>query len=167
MNDSVLVLNANFEPIHICNTHRAISLVINDKASLVLNGRGYIHTVSAAFPIPSVIRLDRMVNRPRPRVKFSRHEIFRRDGYTCQYCGKSVGELTIDHVIPRIFGGQHKWNNVVTACIHCNHHKGGRTPEQAGMRLRARPDKPPASAQYYFEKFIQENQNWEQFIKGW
>src|SRR3989337_2226642 len=63
----VLVLNANFEPINVCNTRRAIGLMMTGKASLVLNGRGEIKTVSQTFPRPSIIRLERMIKRPRPR----------------------------------------------------------------------------------------------------
>lgn len=167
MLDSVLVLNANFEPIHICNTRRALSLILNDKAALILNGRGYIHTVCTVFPIPSVIRLEKMIIRPRPEVQLTRHEIFRRDAYTCQYCGTKGGELTIDHVIPRTANGPHSWTNVVAACIHCNHHKGPRTPEQAGLQLLHLPTKPPGSIQYYFQKHLHENTGWEEFLQGW
>lgn len=77
--------------------------------------------------------------------------LFRRDAYQCMYCGKSkMAEgaarhsfmLTRDHVIPKVQGGQDTWTNVVTACSRCNHHKGGRNPEQAGMQLLAVPFKP-------------------------
>ncbi|HEY2982445.1 MAG TPA: HNH endonuclease, partial [Anaerolineales bacterium] len=53
-------------------------------------------------------------------------EVFRRDNYTCQYCGKRDGGLTVDHVRPRHLGGEHIWTNVVAACPPCNHRKGGR-----------------------------------------
>jgi 5-methylcytosine-specific restriction endonuclease McrA len=167
MQDSVLVLNANYQPIHVCTTRRAITLIFANKASLVLNGRGYIYTVSQSFPRPSVIRLARMIIRPRLRVQFTRHEIFRRDSYTCQYCGRKTGELTIDHVIPKKSGGEHTWSNVVSACITCNHRKGSRTPEEAGMHLLARPALPPASAAYYFQSQLANNSSWVEYLNGW
>lgn len=167
MIDSVLVLNANFEPIHVCNTRRALSLIYSQKAALILNGRGYIHTVSQTFPIPSIIRLEKMIHRPRPVVHLTRHEVFRRDHYTCQYCGKQGGDLTLDHVIPRNAGGQHNWTNLVTACISCNHRKAARTPEQAGMQLMHFPKQPPASVFYYFQKHLAENDSWVPFLDGW
>lgn len=167
MLDSVLVLNANYQPIHVCSTRRAITLIFANKATMVLNGRGYIYTVSQSFPRPSVIRLEKMIVRPRLRVQFSRHEIFRRDNFTCQYCGRKTTDLTIDHVIPKKFGGQHIWSNVVSACFTCNHHKGSRTPEQADMHLLARPALPPASAAYYFHSQSVNNSNWEEYLKGW
>ncbi len=70
--------------------------------------------------------------------------LFRRDNNLCMYCGESfsVGELTRDHVIPKVQGGRDVWTNVVTACQRCNHFKGGRTPEQAGMELLAVPFQP-------------------------
>jgi len=167
MIDTVLVLNANFEPIHVCNTRRALSLIYSQKAALILNGRGYIHTVSQSYPIPSIIRLEKMIHRPRPVVHLTRHEVFRRDHYTCQYCGRQGGELTLDHVIPRNVGGPHNWTNLVTACISCNHRKAARTPEQAGMKLSHTPKQPPASVFYYFQKHITENDSWVPFLEGW
>jgi len=167
MHAPVLVLNANFEPINVCDTRRAIGLVLNGKASLVLNGRGEIRTVSQTYPRPSIIRLEAMVRRPRPRVKLTKREIMRRDNYTCQYCGQTAPNLTIDHVIPRHLGGEHTWENLVTACPACNHHKGGRTLEQAQMRLRHVPKEPPASAGYIFARHLKDNQEWIPFIEGW
>ena len=136
MNTPVLVLNANFEPINICNTRRAIGLILNGKAAMVINGRGWIYGVSQKFPRPSIIRLEYMIRRPRPRVKLTSKEVFRRDNFTCQYCGRNVPKLTIDHVRPKRLGGKHIWTNVVAACPQCNHRKGGRKPEEAHMRLR-------------------------------
>lgn len=163
----VLVLNANFEPIHVCSTHRAISLILTGKADLVMNGRGEIHTVSRSYPRPTIIRLENMVHRPRPRVKLTKREILRRDGYICQYCGQRSPILTIDHVMPRHMGGNYTWENLVTACAPCNHRKGGRTLEQAHMTLLRHPSEPPASATYFFARHLVENQEWMPFIQGW
>lgn len=167
MREPVLVLNANFEPLNICTTRRAITLVLAGKASLVLNGRGEIHTVSRVYPRPSVIRLERMVKRPRPRVRLTKREVLRRDRYTCQYCGRKAPYLTVDHVLPRRLGGEHSWYNLVAACAECNHRKGGRTLEQAHMRLLHPPEEPPASAYYRFESLVVQNQEWLPFIQGW
>lgn len=163
----VLVLNANFEPINVCTTRRAITLILDGKASLVMNGRGEIKTVSRTFPCPSVIRLVNMIKRPRPRVKLTKREIMRRDGYACQYCGQRAPVMTIDHVLPRHMGGHYTWENLVTACPSCNHKKGGRTLEQAHMRLLRPPTEPPVSAVYIFGRHLSENQEWLPFIQGW
>lgn len=167
MHEPVLVLNANFEPINVCSTRRALGLVLNGKASLVLNGRGEVCSVSRSFPKPSVIRLDKMIKRPRPTVHLTKREILRRDNYTCQYCGQRVPYLTIDHVIPRRLGGTHSWQNLVAACPACNHRKGGRTAEQAQMRLLRPPQEPPSSAQYLFARHLHDNTEWLPFIQGW
>lgn len=167
MFEPVLVLNANFEPIHVCNTRRALGLILNNKASLVLDGRGEIKTVSRTFPRPSVIRLDKMIKRPRPTVRLTKREILRRDDFVCQYCGQHVSYLTVDHVLPRHLGGMHSWNNLVAACPPCNHRKGGRTIEQAQMRLLRPPAEPPASASYLFARHLGENQEWLPFVEGW
>lgn len=167
MYEPVLLLNANFEPINVCTTRRAIGLILKDKASLVLNGRGEIKTVNYSYPRPSIIRLSRQIKRPRPRVHLNKREILRRDNYTCQYCGKQTPYLTIDHVIPRRLGGRHTWENLVAACPACNHCKGGRTLEQVHMRLLHLPKEPPSSAMYRFSNHMRENQDWLPFIDGW
>lgn len=167
MQAPVLVLNANFEPVNVCDMRRAIGLLLAEKASLVVNGRGEIKTVKANFPRPSVIRLQKMINRPRPQLKLSRREIFRRDNYTCQYCGKRTSNLTIDHILPRHMGGKHIWTNVVAACPACNHRKGGRLLEESNMSLLHSPAEPPSSAYYVFGRHLAENKEWETFLVGW
>ncbi len=167
MSETVLVLNANFEPINVCHLRRAIGLILTEKASMVVNGRGHIRTANSVYPRPSVIRLENMVHRPRPQVKLTRREIFRRDNYTCQYCGKHTSDLTIDHVIPRHLGGQQVWTNVVAACSLCNHRKGGRTLEEVRMALLHVPKEPPSSAMYIFGRHLKECAEWEPYLNGW
>jgi len=167
MNEPVLVLNANFQPINITSTYRAINMLLAEKATLLLNGRGVIHSVSRMFPLPSVIRLTSMIKRPRPIVKLTRKEIFRRDNYTCQYCGRQTKDLTIDHVIPRRLGGKTIWQNVVAACSRCNHLKGGATPRQSGMYPLRKAKNPPNTATYLFGKHLGDNHEWQNFLIGW
>ena len=167
MHEPVLVLNANFEPINICSTRRAMGLILTGKADMVVNGRGYIRTIKELLPRPSVIRLECQIHRPRPHVKLTRREVFRRDNYTCQYCGKHDGGLTVDHVLPRHLGGQHIWTNVVAACPSCNHRKGGRKLEESRMVLLHKPKEPPANASYIFGRHLTDNGEWEPYISGW
>ena len=167
MFEDVLVLNANFEPINVCGMKRAVGLLLGDKAIMVMNGRGVIRTSRNSFPRPSVIRLQHMVQRPRPQVKLTRREIFRRDNFTCQYCGKRNSNLTMDHVVPRHLGGLHSWQNIVTACATCNHRKGGRPLKEANMKLRRMPKAPPSSAQYIFAHHLMNYSEWKSFVEGW
>jgi 5-methylcytosine-specific restriction endonuclease McrA len=167
MSDAVLILNANYEPVNVCGLRRALGLMFMDKAMLVMNGRGEIHSPTESFPIPSIIRLNHMVHRPRPMVKLTRREIFRRDHYTCQYCGKHTMGLTVDHVMPRHMGGKHTWSNVVAACSACNHRKGGRTLGDSHMTLLHQPKEPPRTALYIFSRHLDENAEWEPFLNGW
>lgn len=167
MSDQVLVLNANFEPINICDFRRAFGLIITDKASLVSNGRGYFYTINHKYPLPSVIRLHRMIHRPRAQVHLTRKEIFRRDHFTCQYCGYHSNTLTIDHVTPKHLGGEFTWENLVTACPVCNHKKGGRTLIEANMKLLRTPKPPPSNAMYIFTRNNQIDEEWLPFLKGW
>lgn len=167
MNRPVLLLNANYEPIHVCNTKRAMGLLMMHKAEIILNGRGVIRTPSTTFLRPSVIRLSYMVHRPRPRVTLTKREILRRDNYTCQYCGQHSARLTVDHVMPRRLGGLHFWDNLVAACPRCNHWKGGRTLTEARMKLLRQPYEPSATAIYLYGSYLKENQEWRSFIEGW
>jgi 5-methylcytosine-specific restriction endonuclease McrA len=167
MSELVLVLNANFEPINVCEMRRAVGLLLGNKASLILDGRGYISSALNKFPRPSIIRLKNQIIRPRPEVKLTRREVFRRDNYTCQYCGRKTTNLTIDHVLPRHLGGAQIWSNVVTACSSCNHRKGGRTLHDANMHLLHQPKEPPRSATYIFGRHLSECSDWEPFLNGW
>lgn len=140
--EPVLVLNLNYVPINICNVRRAVILVGKGKAELLENGRGVIRTVYADVDAPSVIRLVYLVKRPFLPRKLSKKEVFLRDRYTCQYCGKKNQDLTLDHVVPRRQHGPHAWDNVVAACSRCNLRKAGRTPIEAKMRLQKEPRAP-------------------------
>jgi 5-methylcytosine-specific restriction endonuclease McrA len=94
--------------------------------------------------MPLVVRLVRGVANYKKGIKFSRVNVFTRDGFRCQYCGKQkdMNELNYDHVVPRLHGGKTTWENIATSCYPCNDRKGSRTPEQAGMRLLRKPYKP-------------------------
>ena len=124
----VLVLNQNYQPLNICSVRRAIVLMGRGKAELIINGRGEIRSSSAAFPMPSVVRLYYMVKKPMVERRLSRQALFYRDNFTCQYCGISTRKLTIDHIQPRSGNGKHVWENVESACRTCNHNKAEKTP---------------------------------------
>lgn len=167
VNSSVLVLNQNYEPLNVCNARRAFVLLDRGKAEILEHGRGALHTPSLVFPLPSVIRLVYMIKRPRPRVKLTRREVFFRDRYTCQYCGRETRELTLDHVIPRNRGGEHVWENVVSACKACNHRKAGRTPTEAKMSLLRLPQRPRFTSYYVLYPYLQTQDEWLKFVPEW
>ena len=167
MNEPVLVLNANYEPLNVCTTRRALGLLHTGKAKMLLDGRGYIRTVRTSYPRPSIVRLGYMIKRPRPRVRLTKREIFRRDDHVCQYCGSRSTSLTIDHVVPRHRGGDHSWANLVTACELCNLKKGGRTLQDAHMTLFRSPQEPRATALYLYGSHLMNNQDWRPYLEGW
>ncbi len=138
----VLVLNLNYVPINVCTVRRAIILLGKGKAELLENNRGELRTVNTVVDAPSIIRLVYLVKRPFLPRKLSKKEVFLRDRFTCQYCGKKTQDLTLDHVIPRRQHGAHTWENVVAACNVCNLRKAGRTPIEANMTLVKRPRAP-------------------------
>ena len=163
----VLVLNQNYEPLNVCNVRRAFVLVDRGKAEIIENGCGYLHTPSALFEIPSVIRLIYLIRRPRPQGRLTRRELFLRDRFTCQYCGKETRDLTLDHVLPRHRGGTHDWENVVAACKLCNHRKAGRTPAEARMHLERQPVRPRSSFFHTFYPYLEQQEEWRKFVPGW
>jgi len=162
----VLVLNQNYEPLNVCNVRRAFVLLDRGKAEIIENGRGYLHSPTIVYEIPSVIRLIYMIRRPRPQGRLTRRDVFLRDHFMCQYCGKQTKDLTLDHVMPRHRGGGHEWENVVAACKGCNHHKAGRTPQEAHMRLHKEPYRPTYSYFRTFYTYLESNGGWRKFIPG-
>lgn len=141
----VLVLNASYEPLRIVSLRRAVILLIQQKAEMVEAAAHRLRAQGMTFAVPLVVRLVRYVAIPRSRrLPCSRRGVLARDHETCQYCGAQPGRvhLTIDHVLPRSQGGTTTWENVVAACEACNHRKGNRTPQQAGMTLARLPRRP-------------------------
>ncbi len=168
LSSSVLVLNRSYLPVHVTSVKRALILLYQGIARAVdENYRTFnfeswkdlaaadisksIGLVDRAIRIPRVIILINYDKLPKRHIKFSRANIFLRDRNRCQYCGNEFkkSELNLDHVIPRTRGGISSWDNVVCSCIPCNRQKGGRTPEEAGMKLIKKPRKPEWSPYYH------------------
>jgi 5-methylcytosine-specific restriction endonuclease McrA len=166
MNGVVLVLNQNYEPLNVCNIPRAFRLVFGFKAEVIEYDHAEIRSIRAVHRAPSVIRLQHHIRRPRPRVKLTRREIFVRDRNTCQYCGHTGNDLTLDHVVPRHRGGGHTWENLVAACRPCNHRKGGRTPDEARFRLLRQPFEPRSDLYSLFTPYLEDTRNeaWRSYL---
>ena len=149
MRRDVLLLNASEEVISIVNWKKAITLLHQGKARKPYNYNKThsIRTVSGDYELPAAIVLVRYVFLPYSSEATSptRRNVFKRDDYTCQYCGfktKNPKKLTIDHVHPRSKGGGTQWTNLVTACPDCNCKKGNATLKKCGMKLKQKPKKP-------------------------
>lgn len=162
LESNVLVLNRLYQPINITTVRRAFALLYAGVANAVdsqyqtfdfdswaalsadVHSGDVIHTVSMTLRVPRVIALCFFDRFPRAHVRFSRQNIYLRDRSICQYCGRRFPreKLNLDHVVPRTQGGKTSWENVVCSCIPCNLKKGGRTPEEAGMRLLQTPTRP-------------------------
>ncbi len=161
LNTKVLVLNRSYLPIHITSVRRAFSLLYQGVAQAVNDQyqtfdfdswselsvsvhEEHLGMVNRAIRVPRVILLLTYDRVPKRRVRFSRFNIYARDRNTCQYCGLHFArsDLNIDHVVPRSRGGLSTWENVVCSCHACNRRKGGRTPEEARMKLLRRPRRP-------------------------
>jgi 5-methylcytosine-specific restriction endonuclease McrA len=161
LNSAVLVLNRSYLPIHVTSARRAFSLVYQGIARIVneqyqtfdfeawsqlavARDMEAIGTPGGLIRVPRVIVLIAFDRLPKRHVRFSRINLMARDSFQCQYCNKKPRrtELNLDHVVPRSLGGRSTWENVVTSCVDCNRRKGGRTPRQARMKLRRKPERP-------------------------
>lgn len=142
MNRRVLVLNNDYSPLTVCSVQRAIILLFLEKAEMISDSLDHtIRTVSKTYPMPAVVRLKRYINLPYRGVVLTRHNIFKRDNFQCQYCG-TTKELTLDHLVPKAKGGRSTWNNLVTACKRCNAKKGNYSLEESGLKIKTKPFKP-------------------------
>ena len=139
-----LLLNQGYEPIKIISWQRAITLMTLRKVDVVEEYDAQIRATSMIIQVPAVVRLRNAFRRHTKPVKFSRVNIYARDGHRCQYCGArcTIDQLTYDHVIPRSRGGRTTWENIVSCCYGCNAQKANRTPAEARMTLRAQPVRP-------------------------
>lgn len=139
-----LALDVGYQPVARVPWETAIVWVLERLVEIVDEYPDkHIRTVNWTVQMPSVVRFLKPIHR-RKAVKFSRDNVYMRDKRRCQYCSRVISrhEATYDHVVPRAQGGRTTWDNVVIACVPCNQKKGGRTPEQAGMRLLSTPVKP-------------------------
>jgi 5-methylcytosine-specific restriction endonuclease McrA len=138
-----LVLDRGYQPHRVVSWQRAVCMLFDGKVEVVEEYAEELRSLRLTLKMPAVVRLLRAV-RGRRGVCFSRIHVATRDEFRCQYCGAHLplSRLTYDHVVPRAQGGTTCWTNVVMACAPCNGKKGGRRPEQAGMRLRKPPVRP-------------------------
>jgi 5-methylcytosine-specific restriction endonuclease McrA len=137
-----LLLNATYEPLKVVTWQRAMILLFSGKVEVIEEHDTVVRTVRFSFKIPSILRLNNYVkNKSQNFIRFSRENIYVRDNFSCQYCGDrfAAKQLTLDHVVPVSQGGKKSWMNIVTACIECNQVKSGRTPDEAGMKLKQKP----------------------------
>lgn len=138
INRACLVLNASYEPVSISSARRAITLLVKGAAHIEEH---YGREVYPGIWLPSVIRLRNYRHIPMRVTVLTRKNIYARDRYLCQYCGKKINpkELTLDHIMPESRGGSYSWSNLVSCCVSCNRKKANMTPEEAGMKLLHQP----------------------------
>ena len=190
---SVLVLNRFFVAVHVISARRAFSLLCKECAEVVSYDDGqynlynlkswidvsqlkarfprndhedWVRTVQFEIQVPRIIRLLIYDRLPQRTVKFNRRNIFARDENRCQYCGRKhpTSELSLEHVIPRSLGGKSTWANIVCACTGCNKKKGGRTPDQAGMKLIRKPYMPKRNPVVTLKLGSRKYESWKQFL---
>lgn len=177
-----LVLNRNWQAVHVASVQRALILLAGDAARVVdpesfqlyswddwsllppQPDEPVIRSARLRVRVPEVIVLASFDRLPRGAVAFSKHNVYKRDRFTCQYCGTQPGrnDLSLDHVVPRAQGGTSSWENCVLACVRCNHTKADRQPRQAGMKLRREPQRPTWTPLYAVLR--PERKSWANFL---
>lgn len=184
----VLVLNRLWQAVNICSVRRAFALLCQGHAQVVradaqnnffthdfeswrdLSAREpedeMVHSIAFKIRIPRIIVLALFDRMPQNEVKFTRHNIFERDRYTCQYCGNRFDrrDLNLDHVLPRDRGGQTTWENIVCSCIPCNTRKANRLPHEVNMHLIRKPKKPKWRPFVNFTFHSGRHESWRHFI---
>ncbi len=189
---SVLMLNRLYMAVRVIGARRALTLLYGEQAEVVSveddkylsydfadwvevsqfkqrfepERYDWIRTVRFQIAVPKIIRLLGYDRIPSAGVKLNRRNLFARDQNRCQYCGQKfpTSELSLDHVIPRSQGGTNSWENIVCACVRCNVRKGGRTPEQANMRLISKPRRPRRSPVLTLKLSESKYASWRQFL---
>ncbi len=189
---SVLVLNRFYMAVHVVNVRRAMCLLFRELAEVIHIEEGqyanydfsswreiselrssfkqphddWITTINFQLRVPRVIRLLSFDRVPKTSLRFNRRNLFARDGNRCQYCGKGfpTSELSLDHVMPRSRGGDTSWENIVCACVACNVRKGGRTPQEAHMKLIRPPVKPKRSPLLAVKLGNPKYESWKTFL---
>ncbi len=188
----VLVLNRVYAVIRIVDARRAFALLAKQVAEVIAFENGtyrnydfatwadlgslqqefeseehdWVRTTRVVIAVPKIIRVLGYDRLPKEGVKLNRRNIYARDGNRCQYCGRSFStrELTLDHVLPRVQGGENSWTNLVCACVKCNARKGGRTPTQAGMKLVRAPRQPRRNPAITLRLGSPKYQSWKAFL---
>ncbi len=181
-----LVLNKRWRPIQVCSVREAIGLVAKGSAKIIdpadfsqvdfmtwadvsksraKHGDLMIRSTKLSIIPPEVIVLNKYEGEGEKSVVFSRRNLFKRDKYTCMYCGVQPGpeELTVDHIMPKSRGGISSWENCALACVECNKRKANRTPDEAGMKLRRVPKKPSWKTLAQVAP-RDRRESWEQFL---
>lgn len=181
--ESTLVLNRSWRVVNVTTVKKALMLLYEGAAVAVSpetyqtydfiawltmpveDGQPCIRTMRFSIKLPEIIQLTRYNGFPPKGVAFSRKNVYKRDNYTCQYCGMkpSQEDLTVDHVMPRSRGGHSEWANCVSACSKCNKKKGNKTTEEAGMKLLQKPYKPEGNRLLMFAA-VQIKKSWERFV---
>lgn len=164
----VLILNGDYQPLSryplsLNTVKKVIKSLLKGRIAVVKEYDDSIFIKNQEVKLPKIVVLKKYINVSHTP-KFSRKNVYLRDNYTCQYCGKrfKADELTFDHVVPRNAGGKTTWDNIVTACKYCNGKKGGKSLQDSGMKLLHQPHIPTMSQ---LERNSQNNVN--KFYQDW
>mgnify|MGYP001170049853 CR=1 FL=1 len=194
LEQQVLVLNRGYSAVRVVPARHAFTLLCREAAEILSVEDGHWSTYNLAnwidvatlqkefeptshswirlpsleIAIPKIIRLLAFDKVLKPQLRLTRRNLYARDKNKCQYCGKrfSSSDLTLDHIIPRVQGGENTWTNLVCACLRCNTKKGGRTPRQSHMALIRKPFKPAKCESLRLRIGHRQYQSWKTFLNN-
>jgi len=162
LNNKVLLLNNSYEPISVITAKKAVIMYFLDKVDVVKKSKIVINSLYLKFNIPEVIKLKNYIFIKHSKIPLTRKNILKRDNNTCQYCGKSKSEITIDHVLPKDKGGNDSWNNLVVACKRCNIIKRNYLLKDIDMKLIRKPFEPTKII--YLQNVGKNNKSWHPYL---
>ena len=162
LNNKVLLLNNSYEPISVITAKKAVIMYFLDKVDVVKKSKIVINSIYLKFNIPEVIKLKNYIYIKHSKIPLTRKNILKRDNNTCQYCGKSKSEITIDHVLPKDKGGNDSWNNLVVACKRCNIIKRNYLLKDIDMKLIRKPFEPTKII--YLQNVGKNNKSWHPYL---
>ena len=192
LNASVLVLNRHFMATRVITAKHAFVLLFREVAEVIDIEEGqfnnydftmwcelsrmriedkhphddWIRAVNFEVQVPRIVRLTRFDRQHATTLRLNRRNLFARDDHRCQYCGQvlPMNQLSLDHVLPRSRGGETTWENIVASCVKCNTKKGGRTPQEARMKLMRHPVRPSHNPLLSVKLGNPKYESWKSFL---
>ena len=187
--NKVLLLYCDGTPKAVLRWDEAFGLTHYGRADALVFYKGlFLRSAQRQFDYPAVIILKQ--NYVKTKITPSRHNIYARDNFTCQYCGfnprsnqntKTKNHLTLDHVVPlyesfkgKVYSQYYKkyvstegWKNKVTCCRWCNNAKDHQSLESSGLVLQRYPYEPTEDEKInlMFRMLLVLPEEWQPFLQ--
>lgn len=168
-----LVLNSSYQILGVKDWKYALCAYFKGEITILSSYPDLVRSPSLTMKVPAVViynKYKKLATDKFFNVRYTHNNIFIRDNYTCQYCGrktyKNSGDTSteLEHVKPRSKGGLSTWENTVTACRKCNRKKGDLDLSLSGMSLLRAPKKPSTVAEVMAIRLGYMEEEWQSFL---